>query len=142
MKISRPRVRLDPKYVLPSELTLAISVVVENGLKLSEVLKHCNRNVEEIEQSCVQILTESITLTLAAGELLKMHYVFPAEVLVRTIVDRVSTVQHIAINGQQGLRDWQLDKLPSLANRMKALHDFTEDKMRDVVRPHINMLHK
>jgi len=132
----------EPKYILPGELTQAMSLALEQGLKLSKTLEQCNGNVEEANDACIQILTESITLTLAAGELLKMYYAFPAEVLVRTIVDRVSTIQHIALNGEKGLEDWKSNKLPTLANRVKALHDFSEDEMRAVIRPHIKMLHK
>jgi hypothetical protein len=132
----------EPKYPLPDKLTQAMSLAVEHSLKLSKALEQCNGNVEEIEEACVQILTESVTLILAAGELLKMHYAFPAEVLLRTIVDRVSTVQHIAINGQKGLQDWKSNKLPTLANRVEALHGFSEDEIRDLVRPHIKRLHK
>jgi hypothetical protein len=132
----------EPKYLLPDKLTQAMSLAVEHGLKLSKALEPRNGNVEEIEEACVQILTESITLILAAGELLKMHYAFPAEVLLRTIVDRVSTVQHIAINGQKGLQDWKSNKLPTLANRVEALRGFSEDEIRNLVRPHIKRLHK
>ena len=71
-----------------------------------------------------------------------MHYAFPAEILVRAIVDRVSTVQHIALNGDSGLRDWKSNKLPSRANRVQALHDFSEDEMQEIIRPHIKLLHK
>jgi len=119
-----------------------MSLAVEQGLKLSQALEQCNGSVKEVEDACIQILIESITLTLAAGELLKIHYAFPAEILVRPIVDRLSTVQHLALNGEQGLRDWKSNRLPSLANRIKALHDFSENEMRDIVRPHIKLLHK
>ncbi len=71
-----------------------------------------------------------------------MHYAFPAEVLLRTIVDRVSTVQHIALNGEEGLRDWKSNKLPSLTNRINTLFDFSEDEIQDIVRPHVKKLHQ
>jgi hypothetical protein len=119
-----------------------MSLTLRQGLELSEALKQCSGNVKEAENACIQILTESITLTFAAGELLEMHYAFPAEILVRSIVDRISTVQHIALNGDKGLMDWKSNKLPTLANRVKALHDFSEDEMREVIHPHIKMLHK
>jgi hypothetical protein len=131
-----------PKYILPDELTQAMSLAIEQGLKLSKALEKCNGNVKEVEDACIQILIESITLILAAGELLKMHYAFPAKVLTRTIVDRVTTIQHIVLNGEKGLRDWKSNRLPTLANRMKTLWNFSEDEMRDIVRPHIKMLHK
>ena len=132
----------EPKFILPGELKEAMSLAVEQGLSLSKALEQCNGDVKEVEEACIQILIESITLTLAAGELLKMHYAFSAEVLARTIVDRVSTVQHIALNGEKGLGDWKSNKLPTLADRIKALHDFSEDEMWDIVRPHIKSLHK
>ena len=131
-----------PNYALPDRLIQALSHAIEQGLNLSKALRECNGNVKEIEDACVQILTESTTLTLAAGELLKLHYAFPAEVLTRTIVDRVSIVQHIALNGEKGLRDWKLNKLPTLGDRVKMLHDFSGDEMRDIIHPHIKMLHK
>jgi hypothetical protein len=130
------------KYLLPEDLTQAMSTAIEQGLKLSKALEKCKGNVSEVENACIQILIESITLTLAAGELLKAHYAFPAEVLTRTVVDRVTTIQHIALNGEKGLRDWKSNKLPKLADRVKTLYDFSENEMRDIVRPHIKKLHQ
>lgn len=119
-----------------------MSLAIEQGLKLSKSLEKCNGNVREVENACIQILIESITLTLAAAELLKAHYAFPAEVLTRAVVDRVATIQHIALNGEKGLRDWKSNKLPTLADRIKTLYDFSENEMRDLVRPHIKKLHQ
>ncbi len=132
----------EPEYELPNELTRALSLAVEKGLDLSKALEQCGGEVEEMDEACIQILIESKTLVLAAGELLKKHYVFPAEVLLRTIVDRVSTVQHIALYGEKGLKDWKSNKLPPLADRISSLFDFSEDEIRNVVRPHVKALHK
>ena len=71
-----------------------------------------------------------------------MHYAFPAEVLLRTIVDRVSTVQHMALYGEKELRDWKSNNLPSLVTRIESLFDFSEDEFRDVVHPPVKLLHK
>ena len=131
-----------PKYVLPDRLTKALSHAIEQGMNLSRALDKCNGDVREIENACIQILAESITLTLAASDLLELHYAFPAEVLTRTIVDRVSTVQHIALNGEKGLREWKSNKLPTLSDRVKAVHDFSEDDMSHIIHPHIKLLHK
>lgn len=131
-----------PKYVLPDRLTLALSHAIKQGMNLSRALDKCNGDVKEIQNACVQILIESITLTLAASELLELHYAFPAEVVFRAVVDRVSTVQHIAINGEKGLREWKSNKLPALSDRVKAVHDYSEDEMRETIHPHIKLLHQ
>lgn len=77
-------------YTLPGELTQALSSAMQKGLELASALEHSNG--EEIDNAYVQLLIESITFALATAELLKNHYAFPVEVLLRTIADRVSTV--------------------------------------------------
>jgi hypothetical protein len=132
----------DPEYNLAVELIRALSLAVEKGLDLSKALDQCGGEVEEMVEACIQLLIESKTLVLGAAELLKKHYAFPAEVLLRTIVDRVSTVQYIAQHGEEGLKNWRSNKLPPLAERVSSLFDFSEDEINNVIRPHVKKLHK
>lgn len=81
------------------------------------------------------------TLALATAELLKNHYAFPAEVLLRTIADRVSTVHYIALNGERGFKNWKLNKLPSLMERVSNVFGFSESESQDLAQ-HIKTLHK
>ena len=100
-------------------------------------------NKSDLQSAACQIIPQGINLTLSIRELVRQGYLFGALVLMRSLVERATTILYLYNNPQKVKiwnRGWQYKERPSLSEMLTAIG---EEKFPDagrVITPFYNSL--
>ena len=91
---------------------------------------HTHREkLSELKQAACQIIPQGITIALSIRELIRQAYLFPAQILIRPLIERAAVISYLCLYPDYVAlwhSGWEYGKRPSLA---KMMHATSEDKV-------------
>ncbi|MCZ8033120.1 MAG: hypothetical protein ACK5V2_18070 [Pseudomonadota bacterium] len=108
-------------------------VLIKSALELAAKLAARTRAGEltELQRAAAQIVPQGLNIALSIRELVRQAHLFPALVLLRSLVERAAILQYLRENpGALPMweRGWNHGERPSLLKMLKATHATRDDE--------------
>ncbi len=114
-----------------------------------------NKDLNRLEWATMQIASGTFSILFSVNELISSGYLVSAKILIRPIIDRMSTIAWLRSHGEQGLSVWERGWLHNdrerpkfLSEKLECLHEFdlfegsNTESLKDVLeRDFIDILH-
>jgi hypothetical protein len=88
-----------------------------------------NHDLNELQRAACQIIPQGINLALSIRELVRQAYLFPAVVLVRSLIERAATISYLHQKPEEipvWHSGWQYKERPNLATMLATMADDVE----------------
>ena len=93
--------------------------------------------LSELQHAACQIIPQGVNIALSIRELIRQAYLFPAQVLMRPLIERAAIISYLCLHPNAVAlwhSGWQYSKRPKLAEMMHAMSG-TKDYSELVVNP-------
>lgn len=115
--------------------------LLEEALRLLDgVIKVLITSVRPENVSKLQLITSKLTpgsanIAFAIRELVRIGYLSPAEVLARSLLDRLGTIAYLRYHGDSAIikweKGWSVRERPSIKDKISCLSETIESRSKD-----------
>jgi hypothetical protein len=104
-----------------------------------------NHDLNELQRAACQIVPQGINLALSIRELVRQAYLFPAVVLVRSLIERAAIMSYLREKPEEipvWHSGWQYKERPSLATMLATMADDVEiEQIRRICDAYNHIVH-
>ena len=116
----------DNEPYLGRETLLAFDNAIIAGMKTNEKIAPYTYKIKksDLQQAACQIIPQGISIALSIRELVRQGYLFGALVLIRSLIERATTILYLHHNPDKTKLwndGWKYDKRPSLSEMLTTI---------------------